>query len=82
LEGKTGQEIVDRMTLKFASQYSKEDVKDDLDDDYILHLEGLVLLAVEHALLNCEEVKELIQEGEYQAQQRAIAFLNTVLPKA
>lgn len=50
------------------------------EKDYILHLEMLLLIAVKDALCNCDEIKELIQDGEYLAQQRAIAFLNMVLP--
>lgn len=74
LKGKSAAQIVDVMTLKFISGTH------DNGEDYIKYLEMLLLLAVKDALMNCDEVKELIQNGEYQAQQRAIAFLNIVLP--
>jgi len=75
LVGKSAVQIADEITLRFISGLH------DNGEDYIKYLEMLLLLAIEDALMNCEEVKELIEDGEYQAQQRAIAFLNIVLPK-
>lgn len=79
LDGKSAVEIVDEIRDNF-NNIETGDLKT-LREDYIRNLEYWLVLAVKDALMNCEEVKELIQDGEYQAQQRAIAFLNTVLPK-
>jgi hypothetical protein len=52
--------------------------------DYIVYIEGLLLLAVKDALCDADGVK--MCDGDYglmgsEAEVRAIAFLNTVLPK-
>lgn len=78
LKGKSAAQIVDEMNERFWNnvQYCGGKVK----DDYKPMLNGLLLLAVKDALMNADEVNELVEKGEYQARQRAIVFLNTVLP--
>ena len=72
LEGKNAEQIVNDMIGRTC---------DMTDEEYYRHLEGFLVLAVKDALCNADEVKELIQDGEYKAPSRAIVFLNTILPK-
>jgi hypothetical protein len=71
LEGKSAVEIMNELKKKWSGYE---------DERYIEILEVLLFNAVEHALLNADEVKELISEGQYNAMPRAITFLNMVLP--
>jgi len=76
LEGKSAVEIVVEMHNRFGIGADSD------ENDYIMYaqyLEKVLVLAVEHALLNADEVKELITEGQYNAMPRAVAFLNTIL---
>jgi hypothetical protein len=79
LIGKSAAQIIGEVRRNFAYDNDKNVAV--IDEKYIVYLEGLLLIAVKDALMNAEEVKELVQEGEYQAQQRAMGFLNMVLPK-
>jgi len=78
LEGMSAAEIVESVSGQLCAPdkfvYDRDYYK------YITRLECLLLLAVKDALMNANEVNELIQQGEYKAQQRAIVFLNIVLP--
>jgi len=76
LQGKSAVQIMNEVKVKFIDKkYGVINI-----DDYVKFLQIVLLIAVKDALCNCDEVKELIQDGEYHAQQRAIAFLNLVLP--
>ena len=79
LVGKSAVQIIDEINKRFFKSVGH--VSMEAQADYIRNLEYWLCLALGDALCNCDEVKELIQEGEYLAQQRAIAFLNLVLPK-
>ena len=79
LQGKSATEIVTEQRQRFISK-SYHNVNERIIYR-IAELEILLMLAVKDALCNAEEIKELIQDGEYKAQQRAIVFLNTILPK-
>jgi hypothetical protein len=74
LKGKSAEQIIGEVGGRFVDNVGFD------EEEYIVYLEGLLLIAVKDALMNAEEVKELVQEGKYQAQQRAIVFLNMVLP--
>lgn len=80
LLGMNAAEIMAAQRKKFFTE-SEEDNGDTIHYDYAKHLERMLLLAVGDALVNAEETKELIEEGKYQAQQRAVIFLNKVLPQ-
>lgn len=79
LQGKSAAQIVDEQRERFVAE-GYNDVNERVTRR-VNQLEMLLLVAVKDALCNADEVKELIQEGEYQAMGRAIAFLNLVLPK-
>ena len=76
LDGIKGIDIIKAVKDRHIHRISSYD-----DESYIKELEVLLLLAIEDALLNAEEIKELIVEGEYKAMTRAITFLNGVLPE-
>lgn len=79
LNGKCAEEIVNKMKSRFNSQRESYD-----DDEYIIELEKLLLLAVKDALYNADGKN--ICDGDYslmgsEAECRAITFLNTILSK-
>lgn len=82
LQGKNAIQIVDELEKKwwmFEHDTPEVDYK-----NFIRHLEGLLLLAVGDALCNCDKhmrVQELIAGNTDGPGDRAIVFLNTVLPK-
>jgi transcription antitermination factor NusA-like protein len=75
LVGRSAARIVDEVKRKFAKESHIDYYR-----EYAQQLEMLLLLSVKDALMNAEEIKELIDEGQYNAMSRAIAFLNMVLP--
>ena len=77
LQGKSAVQICNEMRYNIFRNHTIETIG---MGNYLQQLEMLLLLAVKDALCNADEIKELIQEGEYCAMGRAIAFLNTVLP--
>lgn len=77
LQGKKAEQIIDEQRKRFEQQ---SNILYLTVDQYVCYLESFLLIAVKDALCNADKVKELVQEGGYQAQQRAIAFLNMVLP--
>jgi hypothetical protein len=79
LKGKSAADIVNevRNNFIFKDRHTPETLS---VEGYCDYLETHLLLAVKDALCNADEVKELIQEGQYNAMGRAIAFLNMVLP--
>jgi hypothetical protein len=82
LQGKSAAQICSEMKTRWFI------LSESIDrEDYILLLEGFMLQAVTHALCNADEVivesddksyKEMVKSQE--AEGRAIAFLNIVLP--
>ena len=76
LKGKSAAVICNEMKTRFytlSESISKE--------DYILLLEGFLIQAVTHALCNADPSKNWSEVDRAQeAQGRAIAFLNIVLP--
>lgn len=87
LKGKSAATICSEMKTRFYT------LSESIDQaDYIMLLEGFMLMAVTHALCNADEVgiesgnspydrpyKDMVKAAE--AEGRAIAFLNLVLPK-
>jgi hypothetical protein len=69
LDNKTGEQIVEEAAKKFEFEVSAYD-----DTNYIKWLEKIVLLAVKDALLNANYAYET------KSYDRAITFLNTILP--
>lgn len=49
-------------------------------ETYVNALETFLKLAISNALLNADQTYEHIQVGEYRAEQRAIEFLNLLVP--
>lgn len=75
LQGKSAENIITRI---------KQSATELTDRQYIKKLEYLVLLAIKDALCNTDG--KMLCDGDYglmgsEAECRAIAFLNTVLPK-
>lgn len=82
LKGKSAAQIVDEQRERFISE-PYNDV-DERAARRIKQLEGMLLKAVTHALMNADGVA--MCDGDYglmgsEAEGRAIAFLNLVLPK-
>lgn len=83
LQGKSAIEICVEMKSKFALKRASL-TNDKVNEYYERFIEGLLLIAVKDALCNADG-KNLC-DGDYglmgsEAECRAIAFLNTVLPK-
>ena len=73
LKGKSAAQIVGEMGDRFRNSVGAVGV----EQRYIQYLEGLLLLAVKDALMNADYEDSL---SALEAEQRAIAFLNMVLP--
>jgi len=75
LKGKSAMRICADMHEQFVMTHNAT------REDYTKYLEGLLLIAVTHALCNCDATGKLHLDRALEAEGRAIAFLNMVLPK-
>jgi predicted metal-dependent RNase len=79
LQGKSAVQIIKEQRERFiAESYNNVDER---VRDRIMQLENMLLLAVKDALMNVDNGEIVVINGHLQdAEQRAIAFLNMVLP--
>jgi len=86
LQGKSAIQIIDEINKKFFGEITRTKyVSAQLQADYIRNLEYWLGLAVKDALCNADELKDTGEYDDYtikgeEAEGRAIAFLNFVLP--
>ena len=78
LKGKSASSICAEMHERFVMTHNAT------REDYTRYIEGLLLIAVTHALCNADGIA--LCDGDYglmgsEAEGRAIAFLNEILPK-